>query len=105
MAEAKSLNINPQGFVSEVVAEKDDHKDAVQENGFSPRQRTQLERYLSLKPMVAFGLNLQSSWEGIAISFQAALLNGGPVSLTYGIIIAAVGSSAIALSLGEMASM
>jgi choline transport protein len=41
----------------------------------------------------------------MAISFQAALLNGGPVSLSYGILLAAVGVTVIALSLGEMASM
>ena len=105
MAEENSLNGNPQGHVAEILANKNKHKDVAQEHRFSSRRRTQLERYISLKPMVAFGLNLQSSWQGIAISFQASLLNGGPVSLTYGIIITAIGSSAIALSLGEMASM
>jgi hypothetical protein len=41
----------------------------------------------------------------MAISFQAALLNGGPVSLSYGVILASLGVYAICLSLGEMASM
>lgn len=63
------------------------------------------QRYLGLKPMVSFGLTLQASWEAIAITFQAALLNGGPVSLVYGMILSAVGSAALAASLGEMASM
>jgi choline transport protein len=41
----------------------------------------------------------------MAISFQAALMNGGPVSLSYGILLAAVGNFSIVLSLAEMASM
>jgi amino acid permease len=55
--------------------------------------------------MVAFGLTLQASWEGVAVTFQASLLNGGPVSMVYGMILSGLGSSAMALSLGEMASM
>jgi len=55
--------------------------------------------------MVAFGLTLQASWEIIASTFQTALLNGGPVSLVYGMILASIGSLALALSLAEMASM
>jgi amino acid permease len=41
----------------------------------------------------------------MALSFQAALFNGGPVSLSYGMILAAFGVYAICLSLGEMAAM
>ncbi|KAF2092459.1 amino acid transporter [Rhizodiscina lignyota] len=64
-----------------------------------------LERYIALKPIVAFGLTLQSSWEAIAISFQSSLLNGGPISLVYGMLIVTLGSTALAASLGEMASV
>lgn len=35
----------------------------------------------------------------------SALLNGGPAALVYGCIISGIGSTAVALSLGEMASM
>ena len=55
--------------------------------------------------MVAFGLTLQSSWEAIAISFQSSLLNGGSISLVWGMLIVGLGSTALATSLGEMASM
>jgi hypothetical protein len=55
--------------------------------------------------MVAFGLTLQASWEGVAVTFQASLLNGGPAAMVYGMILGSLGSVAIALSLGEMASM
>jgi choline transport protein len=64
-----------------------------------------LQRYISLKPIVSFGLTLQASWESVALTFQTALYNGGPVALVYGIMIATIGSSAIAASLGEMASI
>ncbi|KAF2428690.1 amino acid transporter, partial [Tothia fuscella] len=63
------------------------------------------QRYISLKPIVSFGLTTQASWESVALTFQASLYNGGPVTLVYGIIIATLGSSVIAASLGEMASM
>jgi choline transport protein len=55
--------------------------------------------------MVAFGLTLQASWEAVAVTFQASLLNGGPVSMVYGMLLATTGSTAMALSMGEMASM
>jgi hypothetical protein len=58
-----------------------------------------------LKPAVAFGLTVLSTWEGIGITFGAGLLNGGATSLVYGLIMATIGSLSIALSLGEMASM
>jgi choline transport protein len=55
--------------------------------------------------MIAFGLTMQASWESMAISFQASLLNGGPVALSYGMIMSGVGATTMALSLAEMASM
>jgi amino acid permease len=39
------------------------------------------------------------------VSFQFSLLNGGPASLVYGSLVAGLGSTAIATSLAEMASM
>jgi hypothetical protein len=38
-----------------------------------------LKRYIRFLPTIAFGANLQASWEAVAVSFQAGLLNGGPV--------------------------
>lgn len=63
------------------------------------------QRYISQNPIICFGLTLQASWVGIALTFQASMFNGGPVTLIYGIIIATLGSTALAASLGEMASM
>jgi hypothetical protein len=45
-----------------------------------PRRRlTLLQRYISFIPTIAFDATLQSSWEALSVSFQAGLLNGGPV--------------------------
>lgn len=65
----------------------------------------QLDRYLSSKPILSFGLTLQASWEAVAISFQSTLLNGGPSTLVYGCILSVFGSASMAASLGEMASV
>jgi hypothetical protein len=40
------------------------------------------KRYIDFLPTIAFGANLQASWESVAVSFQAGLLNGGPVQTT-----------------------
>lgn len=65
----------------------------------------QLDRYLSAKPIISFGLTLQASWEAVALSFQSTLLNGGPSTLLYGSILSAFGSTAMAATLGELASI
>lgn len=64
-----------------------------------------LDRYLSSKPIISFGLTLQASWEAVAISFQSVLYNGGPSALVYGIILSSFGSTAMAATLAEMASI
>lgn len=38
-----------------------------------------LQRYINFLPTVAFSVNTQCSWEALAVSFTAGLLNGGPV--------------------------
>ena len=63
------------------------------------------QRYINFLPTFFFGANLQATWESVAVSFQAGLLNGGPTSLVYGTIIAWIGSLALAASMAEMASM
>jgi hypothetical protein len=40
---------------------------------------TNLQRYITFIPTIAFGATLQASWESVAVSFQAGLYNGGPV--------------------------
>lgn len=64
-----------------------------------------LDRYITFIPTIAFGATLQASWESVAVSFQAGLYNGGPISLVYGTMLSWIGSLAIAASIGEMASV
>ena len=40
---------------------------------------TLVQRYIPFLPTIAFDATLQSSWEALSVSFQAGLLNGGPV--------------------------
>lgn len=66
---------------------------------------TYSQRYINPQAIVNFGFTLQAAWEAAGTSFQFSLLNGGPASLVYGSVIAGIGSTAIATSLAEMASM
>jgi hypothetical protein len=63
------------------------------------------QRYINPAAIVNFGFTLQAAWEAAGSSFQFSLLNGGPASLVYGSIVAGLGSTAIATSLAEMASL
>ncbi|KAF2252416.1 amino acid transporter, partial [Trematosphaeria pertusa] len=63
------------------------------------------QRYINLVAIVNFGFTLQAGWETVGLTLQYVLYNGGPASLVYGSILAGIGSTAIATSLGEMASI
>jgi choline transport protein len=63
------------------------------------------QRYINLSSVVYFDIIALCSWEGLALTFQFALLNGGPSSLVYGGIFVCFGGIAVALSMAEMASM
>ncbi|EHK97199.1 putative Uncharacterized amino-acid permease C15C4.04c [Glarea lozoyensis 74030] len=64
-----------------------------------------LERYINPAAIINFGFTLQAAWEASGSSIQFSLLNGGPASLVWGSLLAGVGSTAIAISLAEMASL
>ncbi|KAF2457056.1 putative amino acid permease [Lineolata rhizophorae] len=68
-------------------------------------KRQVLDRFLGLKPAIAFGLTLQLSWEAAAAGFQAGLVNGGPAAIVWGMFLVGFGATAISISLGEMASI
>jgi hypothetical protein len=58
-----------------------------------------------LPSAINFEIIVQSGWETVGLTFQFSLFNGGPASMVYGGIIAAIGATSIAASLAEMASM
>ena len=68
-------------------------------------KRQRLNRNFGLVSMIAFSTTLQASWVSVAVTFQAGLVNGGPVNLFWGLIFSWLGSMAIAASLAEMCSM
>ncbi len=63
------------------------------------------QRYINAISAVNFSFLLQCSWEAAAVTFQFSLANGGPASIAYGSIFAGIGTTLIAASLAEMASM
>ena len=87
------------------IAEKAESRDLQRDIGPERRTGPKLERYISLVPSVAFNAVLQASWSAVAVSFQAGLLNGGPTSLVWGMLLSWVGTTAVAASLAEMASI
>ncbi|CAO2649747.1 Nn.00g010390.m01.CDS01 [Neocucurbitaria sp. VM-36] len=64
-----------------------------------------LQRYINAPSAINFSFLLQCSWEAAAVTFQFSLSNGGPASIAYGSIFAGFGTTLIAFSLAEMASM
>lgn len=91
--------------VPRMPAEKTDGDTSARNAGLETRHGQKLDRYISLVPSVAFNAVLQASWSAVAVSFQAGLLNGGPTSLVWGMLLSWIGTTAVAASLGEMASM
>lgn len=63
------------------------------------------KRYINYVSAINFSFVLQCSWEAAAGTFQFSLENGGPASITYGSIFSGIGTTLIAISLAEMASM
>jgi len=51
-------------------------------NSDANAELTTLQKYINFLPTVAFSANTQASWEAVAVSFTAGLLNGGPVCTT-----------------------
>lgn len=55
--------------------------------------------------IVAFAFVICNSWAGVAASIQLALLQGGPATLIYSIIVSSIAYMSIAISLSELASV
>ncbi|KIY02165.1 uncharacterized protein Z520_02303 [Fonsecaea multimorphosa CBS 102226] len=55
--------------------------------------------------IVAFAFVICNSWAGVAGSIQLALLQGGPATLIYSIIVSSIAYISIAISMAELASV
>jgi hypothetical protein len=54
---------------------------------------------------VNFSIIILALWESFAVTFQFALVNGGPASMLYGSILAGLGACGVGFSLAELALM
>jgi len=66
---------------------------------------TDLQKYINFVSAINFGFILQCSWEAAAVTFQFSLANGGPAAMFYGSMFAGIGTTTVAISLAEMASI
>lgn len=64
----------------------------------------QRQQFTKLR-IIAFAFVICNSWAGVAGSIQLALLQGGPATLIYGILISSLAYFSIAASLSELASV
>lgn len=63
-----------------------------------------LQRNFSVWSVLGVSFSLTNSWFGISAAMVAGISSGGPVLLIYGIIIIALISSCVAVSLSQLAS-
>lgn len=64
----------------------------------------QLRKSFSLWSILGVGFGLTNSWFGISVSMVTGIYSGGPMMVVYGIIIVALISTCIAVTLGELTS-
>lgn len=64
----------------------------------------ELNRKFSIWSLIAVSFSMTNSWFGLSIALITGINSGGPVLLVYGLIITALVSVAVAITLGEMAS-
>ncbi|OCK78966.1 amino acid transporter [Lepidopterella palustris CBS 459.81] len=107
MADLKDIEMAPKADIEEVGAQ-----DAIEGKELQSGEKQShqsgggtLERYISFISAINFGFILQCSWEAVAVTFQFSLINGGPAAMFYGSLFAGIGTTIVAISLAEMASM
>lgn len=74
------------------------------ENGGNGNEEVVLRKSFSLWSILGVGFGLTNSWFGISASLVTGLSSGGPMMVVYGIVIIAVISITIGISLGELTS-
>ncbi|KAF2404178.1 amino acid transporter [Trichodelitschia bisporula] len=68
--------------------------------GYTPT----LRRHFSLPSILGLSFSLTNSWYGISAALATGINSGGPVLLTYGIVLVALVSVCVGVSLAELAS-
>ena len=64
-----------------------------------------MQKSIGALTMIALCFNICNSWAGLSASFQLALLQGGPATLLYGMMVTGSAYMAIAITIGELASV
>lgn len=64
-----------------------------------------LKNHFNTVRLLSMAFVICNSWAGISVSIQLALLQGGPVTLVYSILISTTAYFAVAASMGELASV
>ncbi|SCU93621.1 LANO_0E04368g1_1 [Lachancea nothofagi CBS 11611] len=91
--ELRELHKNEEFVVSHTVAKSSEGQ-----------PETRLRKQFSLWSILGVGFGLTNSWFGISTSLVTGISSGGPMMIVYGIIIIAMISVCIAVSLGELSS-
>ncbi len=63
-----------------------------------------MKRKFSVWSVLGVGFSLTNSWFGISTALVAGINSGGPVLIVYGIILIAIISTCVGISLSELAS-
>ncbi|KAF9888271.1 hypothetical protein FE257_008841 [Aspergillus nanangensis] len=79
--------------------------DGDHEKAYEVGEVHELKKRFSRLTILSMAVVLMATWEALSSTMVSGLVNGGPVSLVYGFLLAACGSMATAASLAEMASM
>ncbi|CDO92379.1 unnamed protein product [Kluyveromyces dobzhanskii CBS 2104] len=72
--------------------------------GYGAPGEGQLRKSFSLWSILGVGFGLTNSWFGISVSMVTGIYSGGPMMVVYGIVIIALISICIAVTLGELSS-
>jgi choline transport protein len=66
--------------------------------------KQEMERNFSVWSVLGVGFSLTNSWFGISAALITGINSGGPVLIVYGIILIALISTCVGISLSELAS-
>lgn len=67
--------------------------------------KAQVKANIGPLSLVALGFNICNSWAGVASTLQIVILQGGPVTLLYGMFPSTIAAVSVALTLAELASV
>lgn len=109
MSEALSSSyqeVSSQNGIQHLSKEEDQlqHTNTVKSCTLEGERGAELRKSFSLWSILGVGFGLTNSWFGISASMVTGISSGGPMMIVYGIIIIALVSVCIGISLGELSS-